>query len=320
MSEDNANAAGSHESAPEDKKPKPFPRLELLKTMQIEAQSLLAAREKAVLIHHVKNIRAAGDVVETSIRDVLRKRLPAKYHVGQGHIVNPMLKTSPQFDLIIADKGSFSLLFTDENGTEWFPFESVYAVGEAKSSYDKSKKYIEAFSDNIRRTKLELGWPKKTVVVSAYGKGGTQTQNTIALDQLFTFMVFVNSNDFKLEDIEIFYKNTPAEYLPNIIYFVDKGVLLNMKFGGHHGKYPMEMNLYPEVADKMGLVQYASKWSLRLYALDDDVVGLGMAFFTFYYLLMSHLEGCNLHPASLSSYYILSTLDLGPRMHYDLLE
>ena len=150
----------------EDKKPKPFPRLELLKTMQVEAAGLIAARTKAVLIHHVKNISSAGGVVEKSVRKVLRKRLPAKYHVGQGHIVNPTLKTSPQFDVIIADNSSFPLLFKDDNGTEWFSYESVYALGEVKSSYDKSKKYIEVFSDNIRKTKTELNWPKKNLVVT----------------------------------------------------------------------------------------------------------------------------------------------------------
>lgn len=304
----------------EDKKPKPFPRLELLKTMQVEAAGLIAARTKAVLIHHVKNISSAGGVVEKSVRKVLRKRLPAKYHVGQGHIVNPTLKTSPQFDVIIADNSSFPLLFKDDNGTEWFSYESVYALGEVKSSYDKSKKYIEVFSDNIRKTKTELNWPKKNLVVTAHDKGGVQSQNPVTLDQLFTFMVFVDSSEFKPEEMESFYKNTPAEYLPNIIYFVDKGVLLSMKFGGQDGMYPMEMNLYPEIADRMGLVQYSSKWCLRLFADDDKVVGLGMAFFTFYYLLMSHFESCNLRPASLLPYYVLSTVDIRPRMHFYLLD
>ena len=118
MAEEGKMASAAQESSPEDKKSKPFPKLELLKTMQADATGMIEARTKAGLIQHAKNINSAGAVVEKSVREVLRKRLPAKYHVGQGHIVNPTLKTSPQFDLIIADNDSFPLLFTDDNGTE----------------------------------------------------------------------------------------------------------------------------------------------------------------------------------------------------------
>lgn len=283
--------------------------------MQLEAEALIAARKKATVIHHAKNIVAAGDVVETTVRDVISKRLPRKFRVGQGHVVNPMLKTSPQFDLIIANNENFPVLFQDDNGTEWFPFEGVYAIGEVKSSYDHSKEPIQAFSEKIRRTKAEFSWPKRTATVRAIEKGGKQVANTVQFDQLFSFMVFIDSSDFNPETIESFYKDTAAEYLPNLVYFADKGVLLNMKLGGVDGSYPMEMNLYPEISDHTGLVQYKSKWCLRIFKEDDEQLGLGMAFFTFYYLLMSHLEGCEPRPSSLLPYYILSAVDLGPRMH-----
>jgi len=321
MSEEAKPTPSTQDSSREDKKSQPFPRLALLKTMQGEAAGLIAARTKAVLIHNVKNIGAAGGVVESTVREVLRKRLPTKYYVGQGHIVSPTLKTSPQFDVIVANNDSFPVLFQDDNGTEWFPFEGVYAVGEVKSSYDKGKKPIEAFSESIKRTKTEFNWPKRNAIATAYEKGGGQAQNTIAFDQLFSFMVFVDSSSFKPEEIQEFYKSTPAEYLPNILYLVDRGVMLSMKFSGVDGAaYPMQMNLYPEVADKMGLVQYKSKWCLRMFKDDDEEVGLGIAFFTFYYLLMSHLEGCKLRPSSLLPYYVLSTADVGPRMHFYVLD
>jgi uncharacterized protein DUF6602 len=320
MSEEAKPTPSAQDASREDKKSQSFPRLALLKAMQSEAAGLIAARTKAVLIHNVKNISAAGGVVETTVREVLRKRLPSKYYVGQGHIVSPTLKTSPQFDVIVANSDSSPVLFQDDNGTEWFPFEGVYAIGEVKSSYDKRKKPIEAFSENIRRTKTEFNWPKRDTIARAYEKGGGHVQNTIAFDQLFSFMVFVDSGNFKPEEIEEFYKDTPAEYLPNIPYLVDQGVMLSMKFGGVNGAYPMEMNLYPEVADKMGLVQYKSKWCLRIFKDDEEEVGLGMAFFTFYYLLMSHLEGCKLRPMSLLPYYVLSTVDVGPRMHLHILD
>jgi hypothetical protein len=304
----------------ENQESKSFPKLGLLKTMQNEAESLIAIRKKAILIHNSKNINAAGNLVEKSIRDVLRKRLPTKFYVGQGHIVNPWLKVSPQFDIIIANNDSFPILFQDDDGTEWFPFEGVYAIGEVKSSYEKSKKPIEVFSKLIEKTKTELNWSPKSSIVQAFEKGGVQTQNSIAFDQLFSFMIFVDSSNFRTREIEEFYRNTPAKYLPNILYLVDKGVMLSMKFGGKDGDIPMEMNLYPEIADIAGLVQYKSKWCLRLFKDDSEEMGLGMAFFTFYYLLMSHLKSYQLPAPNLLPYYTLSTVDMGSVMNFDILD
>jgi hypothetical protein len=296
----------------------PFPRLELLKTMQAEAESLIAARGKSIVVHHAKNIVSAGNIVERSVREALNKRLPKKYHVGQGHLVNPLLMTSPQFDIVITDNDRFPILFTDENSTEWFLYESVYAVGEVKSTYDRNKKQIEAFSRNISRTKKEFHWPKRTVGVNVHSKNANQARNTVAIDQLFSFMVFVNSDDFKIEDLRELYTETPISHLPNLIYFVDRGLLLNMKFNS--ADYPMEMNLYPEAADQIGLVDYKSKWCFRVFKDEDEEVGLGLAFFTFFYLLMTHLGNSELPRSSLLSYYAFSSTDAGTGMYLDILE
>lgn len=295
----------------------PFPRLELLRTMQTEAEALIAARDKSIVVHRAKNIVSAGNIVERSVREVLHKRFPRKYHVGQGHLVNPLLMTSPQFDIVIADNDRFPILFTDENGTEWFLYESVYAVGEVKSTYDRHKKQIEAFSGNISRTKTQFNWQKRTVVANMYSKNAKQAQNTVTIDQLLSFMVFVNSGDFKIEDLKELYSKTPITNLPNMIYFVDRGVLLNMKFNG--ADYPMEINLYPEAAEKMGLIDYKSKWCFRAFGDDDEEVGLGLAFFTFFYLLMSHLGNSELPRSSLLLYYA-SASDVGTGMYFDILE
>jgi hypothetical protein len=296
----------------------PFPRLELLRTMQAEAESLIAARNKSIVVHHAKNIVSAGNIVERSVREVLYKRLPKKYHVGQGHLVNPLLMTSPQFDIIISDNDRFPILFTDENGTEWFLYESVYAVGEVKSTYDRNKKQIEGFSENISRTKTEFHWPKRKVVANVRGKNAKQAQNAVSIDQLFSFMIFVSSGDFKVADLKDLYSKTPINNLPNLIYFVDRGVLLNMKFNS--ADYPMEMNLYPEAAEKIGLVDYKSKWCFRAFRDEDEEIGLGVAFFTFFYLLMTHLGNSDLPRSSLLSYYALSATDVGTGMYLDILE
>ncbi len=93
-----------------------------------------------------------------------------------------------------------------------------------------------------------------------------------------------------------------------------------MKFGGVSNDYPMQMNLYADVAGDLGLVDYKSKWCLRCFANDDPDVGLGLALFTFIYLLSSHLLHSDSKPTDLLPYYTLNEGKVGPRMYFEIIE
>src|SRR5262249_49327370 len=110
-----------------------------------DANELVEARKKAAKLHKNKDIDAAGDEVEIPVREMLEKRLSGKYYVGHGPIVDSRLVTSRQLDVIIADNANTPVLFKAKNGSEYMPYESVYAIGEAKTAYDNSKKPIQAF-------------------------------------------------------------------------------------------------------------------------------------------------------------------------------
>ncbi len=93
---------------------------------------MVAARAKALLIHHTGDPDAAGDEVEQAVRTVLRRKLPSAYYVGHGRVVDARWASSSQLDVVIADNLGASVLFRTAAGTEYFPYESVYAVGEVK--------------------------------------------------------------------------------------------------------------------------------------------------------------------------------------------
>ena len=124
-----------------------FPKFELEQVLRGDAADILAAREKARMMHHGKDIRAAGDEVEMAFRKVLARRIASSYYIGHGHIVDQALHTSPQLDTIITDNAGSPVLFQAEDGSEYFPYEGVYAIGEVKSSYERSKQYIHKFAD-----------------------------------------------------------------------------------------------------------------------------------------------------------------------------
>lgn len=131
-------------------------KFELERVFRSDAADILAAREKARIMHHGRDIRAAGDEVEIAFRKKLGRKLPSLYYVGHGHIVDEQLHQSSQLDIIIANNAGAPILFQAENGSEYFPYESVYAIGEVKPSYDNSRQYIHAFSDTLRSIHAQL--------------------------------------------------------------------------------------------------------------------------------------------------------------------
>ncbi len=133
-----------------------FPRFEFEQVLRSDAADIPAAREKARIMHHWHDIRAAGDEVEIAFRKVLRRKLPASYYVGHGHIVDQQLHVSPQLDVVIADNNGAPILFQAEDGSEYFPYEGVYAIGEVKTSYERSRRPIHTFTEQLTRIHAQL--------------------------------------------------------------------------------------------------------------------------------------------------------------------
>lgn len=115
---------------------------------------LLIAHQIGRVFHRGKNISAVGNEVEVQARKLLRHRLPKSYTVGEGHIVDSELHMSGQCDIVIADKISSQVLARAKSRTEYFPYESVYAVGEVKSSY--KKEHIAQFVEKITQLRRNL--------------------------------------------------------------------------------------------------------------------------------------------------------------------
>jgi uncharacterized protein DUF6602 len=123
---------------------------------QAEVDRLLNSRRRSKVIHRSGNIDASGDELEEPFREMLRRRLPSKYFVGHGHVVDQELRVSRQFDVIIADNSASPILFEAENGCQYFPWESVSAVGEIKSTYASGKRPVATFAKSVEHLKQNL--------------------------------------------------------------------------------------------------------------------------------------------------------------------
>jgi hypothetical protein len=282
-----------------------LPRLELEKVFQSDASEISLARSNAILLHHTNDIDAAGDEVEQSVRTFFQKKLPKSYYVGQGHIVDANLKTSPQIDIILADNSGAPILFKSNNGTEYFPYESVYAIGEIKSSYYNGKKYVREFTETLDKIRgnLERKQTPTNYINDRISLGEGLTINDDGRpfrNPLFTFMLFVSSNDFKIDQIRDLYSTRPASDLPNILCFLDKGVVVNAKIIANEFSSSLgSINMFPEF-DK-NAQKFSSHWVFIPFGNDENRMGINLCFL--YFIIASHLKSCILMSPDLLTYF-----------------
>ncbi len=215
------------------------PAFELTAVYRQEVARLLSARQESKLIHSAGDIDASGDQLEAAFREMLRRKLPRQYFVGHGHVVDESLAVSRQFDVIIADNSATPILFEAENGSQYFPWESVYAVGEIKSTYAKNKHYISSFAKNVENLKTTL---KREPTPPNYLGNGVTLGTGLSTDEsrpyrnpLFQFIVFFDSGNMTVANIAREYTNSADQNLPVISVFLDGKIVVKAELARAEG-------------------------------------------------------------------------------------
>lgn len=231
---------------------KPFTTLRLDKFFEYDLEKIMMAYRLSGTIHSdLKNIRATGDQVELAVKEFYKSKLFPKYHVCDGHVIDRNLKASPQFDIIISENSKNPVLFDLADKSELVYYESTYLFGEVKKSVYNDK-LIPAFCKNIERFKTEMS--RENIDPSAIESGNTilkvkeNLTNLPIRNPLFCFMFFIKSSNLNLSQLSKTYNGLTNKNLPNMIVFLDQGILLNVKKSKYE-KGQIEINLYPEFAE-----------------------------------------------------------------------
>jgi hypothetical protein len=116
-------------------------------------QLLLAGNISGILLDN-SNIDAAGGQVEGTLRILLNNLLPERVAVSHGHIVDKNTSISYQQDVLIAESFYTRSLIKSLDGTEFYPYESVFATGEVKKTWSQDKLLLAMKS--IKRNKVDL--------------------------------------------------------------------------------------------------------------------------------------------------------------------
>ncbi len=275
-----------------DKKNKDFTRISINSFFNPEASYLDVSLSQVNLIHPT-NISSSGNQFEVVVREFFKQKLPNKYYISNGHIIDRELKTSPQLDIIIADNFKTPILYTTIDKNEYLTYESIYAYAEVKTSWNK--KYI---SDFITTRERLLKFLNRVDVDPSYidtgGKGihlDIPTTTNTKKNPLLAFLFIGRSQKFKFSDITDVYENTDWRFLPNILCLFDKGLIVNVnKESLDRGIF--KINLYPEFISD----QSTNEWVLLSYDKKQSTLG------TLYYIILEHLNTCVLGQADMLSY------------------
>lgn len=218
----------------------------------LDVQKIKSACKQADIIRgDAKNVRTAGDEVEITLRNFFKEKLAPKYDVTTGHVVDHNLKVSPQLDVIIADSIKSPVLATLTDKTQHVFYETVYAIGEVKKSwYDDT--LLEKFSITIKTIKTELERDDIGKDILECGDNQLKIKGEVTSNprrnMLFSFMLFAEKS-VSLKKITNTINATPNEFLPNVIVFIEGGVVVNVN-KSMLAQNKVEINLYPELVTK----------------------------------------------------------------------
>ncbi len=275
--------------------------LDFAHVLREEASRVTAARERALALHRTGDIDAAGHEVEDAVRDVIRRLLPEAYYVGHGHIVDQTWHVSPQIDVIIADATWSQVMFTADNGTQFFPYEAVYAIGEVKSTYDRSAHQLAEWIEKIKTIRTRL---RRNPTPPNYLGNGLYLGANLNVDErrpyrnpLFSFVLYAAGDGFHPDDEADMYVTTPAAELPSASCVLGRGVYLQAHVT-KPGVRPRRLDTYvvhPEYEMPPETADLETKWVWVETGPDLPEAGLPLGFL--YALLLSHLRSCFLeHP------------------------
>lgn len=218
----------------------------------LDVQKIKSACKQADIIRgDAKNVRTAGDEVEITLRNFFKEKLAPKYDVTTGHVVDHNLKVSPQLDVIIADSIKSPVLATLTDKTQHVFYETVYAIGEVKKSwYDDS--LLKKFSSTIKTIKKELERDDIGKDILECGDNQLKIKGDVTSNprrnMLFSFILFAEKS-VSLKKITNTINATPNEFLPNVIVFIEGGVVVNVN-KSMLAQNKVEINLYPELVTK----------------------------------------------------------------------
>ncbi|WP_344767755.1 DUF6602 domain-containing protein [Pedobacter ginsengiterrae] len=221
--------------------------LQLLALYNTYADQINISSKMSAVLHGLRDIKASGNEIEITLRNILSELLPQRYGLGNGHVVDKRLNVSKQYDLIITENIDYRSMSRVKDSTELFYYESVYALGECKATWNPLNVTSCAASFADLRDRLVRNPVANNVILSGNIPIGLDSKVTdYPLRNplfLFAFAVKTDKDIGKLKDAYL--TGGALTNLPGITVVLNEGVfvLLNKK---DLESGSISINIYPE--------------------------------------------------------------------------
>lgn len=220
-----------------------------------------------------------GSYRESSLKKMLKTKLPAKYGLSNGEIVGYFKNNvSKQIDIIIFNQHEFTPLLSPEDNSI-FPIESVYGIIEVKSKLSKDE--LLKGLENIKSVKMLA--PKDIINVSSMPAMSLTMERPIPFGIIFAYALENNSLNSLVENLKSWEVENPNRlYWPNLIVILDVGIIFH---GGDNG-----LNCYTNSS----IMQYYK--DCRHIKYEKETI------LQFYLILMDLCSSTTLGPLKLHNY------------------
>ena len=225
--------------------------LQLLALYNTYADQINISAKMSAILHGLKDIKASGNEIEITLRHILAELLPQRYRLGNGHIIDQNLNVSKQYDLIITENIEYGSISQVKDSTELFYYESVYAVGECKATWNPFNLRSSTTSFADLRDRLARQPVASNVILSGnipIGLDRKVTEYPLRNPLfLFAFAIKTDNDIAKLKNEYLL--GSKLTNLPGITVILNEGVfvLLNKN---ELQKGIISINIYPEFETK----------------------------------------------------------------------
>lgn len=192
-----------------------------------------------------KRLRHTGEYGifrETMVREFLKFVVPRSLDMSTGFVITGMNDVSTQCDIVIFDS-SMTPLYVEGDRQRFFPVESVFCVGEVKSTLGKAQLGV-ALNKLAAIKKLSDRIPHPTIVRK--GTPGSfdpvNNPNDIIPSILICQKLNFDLSNFEAEVDELYDSSIEHRHKHNLILSIEDGILAYSSEGGFL-PYPRLANL-----------------------------------------------------------------------------
>lgn len=177
---------------------------------------------------------------EAIVRDFLKFVIPRNFDISTGFAITPMDDVSSQCDVVIFDR-KMTPLYEQSDKQRFFPIESIFCIGEVKSTLHKKQELAEALN-KLSEIKALGGRIENPTIMNQPRRKEFDPENS-PFDLVPTVLI-CNDLDFNLNNIEnelddLYEPDVQHRHKHNMIFSVEDGLLSYYDSNGVSVPYPI---------------------------------------------------------------------------------